>query len=97
MGRPVVATDVGGTREAILEGVTGFVVPPGDPEALADRIGRLVDNEAMRASMGQAARRRAGEFFSIETNVRATERLYREMMDGAAAGCTGAAQGGDAR
>ena len=88
MGKPVVATDVGGTREAILEGVTGFVVPPGDPEALADRIGRLVDNEAMRASMGQAARRRAGEFFSIETNVRATERLYREMMNGAAAGCS---------
>jgi glycosyltransferase involved in cell wall biosynthesis len=91
MGRPVVATDVGGTREAILDGVTGFVVPPGDPEALADRIGRLAESEAMREAMGQAARRRAGESFSIEKNVRATERLYREMMNGAAA------RGGDAR
>ena len=61
MGRPVVATDVGGTREAIVEGVTGFVVSPGDAEALADRIGRLAGNEAMRAAMGQAARRRAEE------------------------------------
>jgi glycosyltransferase involved in cell wall biosynthesis len=91
MGRPVVATDVGGTREAIVEGVTGFVVPPGDPEALADRIGRLVEKEAMRAAMGQAARRRAEELFSIETNVRATEKLYGEMTNGAFA------QGGDSR
>jgi glycosyltransferase involved in cell wall biosynthesis len=91
VGRPVVATDVGGTREAIVEGVTGFVVPPGDAEALADRIGRLAGSEAMRAAMGQAARRRAEEFFSIETNVRATERLYGEMMNGASV------QGGDAR
>ena len=97
MGRPVVATDVGGTREAIVEGVTGFVVPPGDPEALADRIGRLMGDAAMRAAMGQAAGRRAEECFSIGKNVRATERLYRAMMNGAAAGCTGAAQGGDAR
>jgi glycosyltransferase involved in cell wall biosynthesis len=85
MGRPVIATDVGGTREAILEGVTGFVVPPGDPEALSDRISRLAGNEAVRAAMGQAARRRAEELFSIEKNVRATERLYRAMMNGDAA------------
>jgi glycosyltransferase involved in cell wall biosynthesis len=91
MGKPVVATDVGGTREAIVEGVTGFVVPPGDPEALADRIGRLVETEAMRAAMGQAARRRAEDAFSIGKNVRATERLYGEIMNGASA------QGGDLR
>jgi glycosyltransferase involved in cell wall biosynthesis len=97
MGKPVVATDVGGTREAILEGVTGFIVPPGDAEVLADRIDRLVGNESVRVAMGQAARRRAEELFSIGTNVQATERLYREMMNGDAAGYPGALQGGDAR
>jgi glycosyltransferase involved in cell wall biosynthesis len=97
VGRPVVATDVGGTREAILEGVTGFVVPPGDPEALADRIDRLMGDAAMRAAMGEAARLRAEEFFSIETNVRATERLYGEMMNGTTAGSAGEVRGGDAR
>jgi len=97
MGRPVVATDVGGTREAIDEGVTGHVVPPGDAEALADRIARLAGNKAMRAAMGQAARRRAEEHFSVEQNARATEKLYREMMCGAAARCRGTAQGGDPR
>jgi glycosyltransferase involved in cell wall biosynthesis len=96
MGKPVVATDVGGTREAILEGVTGFVVEPGDPEALADRIGRLAEQEAMRAAMGQAAMRRVEECFSVEKNVRATERLYREMMNGTAAGSVGEVRGGDA-
>ena len=91
MGRPVVATDVGGTREAIREGVTGFVVPPGDPEALADGIGRLMGDAAMRVAMGQAAKRRAEELFSVGKNVRATEMLYREMMNGASA------QGGEAK
>lgn len=96
VGRPVVATDVGGTREAIDEGVTGHVVPPGDAEALADRIARLAGNEAMRAAMGQAARHRAEERFGIEANVRATERLYRDMMNGAADGGAGVQRGGDA-
>jgi len=77
--------------------VTGFVVPPGDPEALADRIDRLMGDAAMRAAMGEAARLRAEEFFSIETNVRATERLYGEMMNGTTAGSAGEVRGGGAR
>lgn len=48
LGKPVGATVVGGTQEAILEGVMGYVVPPGDVEALAERIGRLGASDAMR-------------------------------------------------
>lgn len=86
LGKPVVATDVGGTREAIDEGVTGYIVPPGDSGALAERIERLAASDALRASMGKTARHRAEKFFSIEANVRTTEKLYREMMNGDRAG-----------
>jgi len=91
LGKPVVATDVGGTREAIDEGVTGYVVPPDDARALAERIERLLGDDAARAAMGEAARRRAEEHFSAEKNARATENLYRDMLNGAPV------QGGDAR
>jgi len=94
LGKPVVATDVGGTREAIQEGVTGYVVPPDDAEALADRIGRLLADDAARAFMGAAARRRAEERFSVDKNARATERLYRQMINGTAAACGTAPAGG---
>ena len=91
LGKPVVATDVGGTREAVDEGVTGYVVPPDDAGTLAERIERLLADDAVRAAMGVAARRRAEERFSVEKNARATERLYRDILNGAPV------QGGDAR
>lgn len=96
LGKPVVATDVGGTREAIDEGVTGYVVPPDDAGALADRIARLLADVAARTAMGAAARRRAEEHFSVETNARVTERLYRDVLNGAAARQGATVQGGDA-
>ncbi len=53
---PVVCTNVGGMPEAVVEGETGFVVPPNDPEALSDRLYRLLDDPARARSMGKAAR-----------------------------------------
>lgn len=53
---PVVCTNVGGMPEAVVEGVTGFVVPPNDPEALADRLYRLLDDPTAAHAMGKAAR-----------------------------------------
>lgn len=96
LGKPVVATDVGGTREAIGEAVTGYVVPPDDTAALAGRIARLLADAAARAAMGAAARGRAEERFSIEQNVRATEKLYRSLVDGALSAGIGTERGGDA-
>ncbi|MGC8839709.1 MAG: glycosyltransferase, partial [Anaerolineae bacterium] len=58
-GRPAVATAVGGVPDMVADGETGFVVPPGDPEALAERISRLLKDEALRHRMGAAARERA--------------------------------------
>ena len=53
---PVVCTDVGGMPEAVVEGITGFVVPPNEPEALADRLYWLLDHPTEARTMGKAAR-----------------------------------------
>jgi len=54
--RPVIATQVAGVGELVADGVTGFLVPPGDAETLADRIGRIADDPDLRARMGRAGR-----------------------------------------
>lgn len=78
-GLPVVATDVGGNAEAIEEGVSGFLLPVGDVEGIADRLTRLVLDEALRSRMSEAARRRS-ERFSLDETVRATEALYDRLL-----------------
>jgi glycosyltransferase involved in cell wall biosynthesis len=69
-GKPVVATDVGAVRELVDDGVTGILVPPADPVALADAIRRLVGNEEERRRMGEAGRTRALEEFSLDALAR---------------------------
>lgn len=54
-GRPTVATDVGGVREAIEDGHTGYLVPAGDPEAMADRVDRLLRDRNRARAMGRRA------------------------------------------
>lgn len=54
--RPVIASQVAGVSELVEDGVNGYLVPPGDEETLADRIGRLADDPALRARMGLAGR-----------------------------------------
>lgn len=65
-GLPVVATDVGSVREVIEDGVTGFVVPPLDHQSMANRIGDLLDDAAMRYSFGAKSRVRVESEFSLE-------------------------------
>jgi glycosyltransferase involved in cell wall biosynthesis len=76
-GLPVVATEVGGVSEVVEEGVTGFVVPPLQPEAIASATLKLLSDGNLRSRMGAAARRHAVERFDVEvcanTHVRAFE------------------------
>jgi glycosyltransferase involved in cell wall biosynthesis len=74
--RPVVASDVGGLPEIVADGETGFVVPAGDAEALADAMVRLVSDLTRAAEMGEAGRRRALESFTPERATRGIEELY---------------------
>lgn len=79
-GLPVVATDVGGNPELVVDGETGVLVPAGDPVALAGAIGLYVDRPDLRSKHGMAGRRRAEQCFSLEAMVNAYRDLYRELL-----------------
>jgi glycosyltransferase involved in cell wall biosynthesis len=79
-GVPTVATRVGGTPEAMTDGESGLLVPPGDVRALAIRIGQLLDDRQMAAALGRAARRVVEQRFSLPRMVAATEQLYEDLL-----------------
>lgn len=78
-GRPVVATTVGGLPDLIEEGVTGFLIPPGNPHALAAAMKRFIEDPSLTARMGAAARRSYEERFGVERFALRTEALYEEL------------------
>ncbi len=80
-GIPVVATRVGGTPEIVRDGETGLLVPPGDPDALAEAILRVLGNPMLARTLGQAGRRQVFSRYSLESAVASTERLYGELLD----------------
>ncbi|RTI04092.1 glycosyltransferase family 1 protein [Thermus scotoductus] len=79
-GLPVVATDVGGVGEAVVEGKTGFLVGRKDEAGLRERLCLLLENPALRASMGEAGRRRYEEAFTLERMFLETWRVYEEVL-----------------
>jgi sugar transferase (PEP-CTERM/EpsH1 system associated) len=83
VGLPVVATAVGGNPEVAVEGVTAFLVPPGDPEALASAIVANAGDPARAAEMGRAARARVESRFDVRQMVRAYEGVYEEILGAA--------------
>jgi len=78
-GIATVATDVGGTREIVEDGRTGFLVPARAPEAMAERICRLLADSALRATMGQNARRRAETKFRQDRILGEYSQLYSRL------------------
>ncbi|MBV9896638.1 MAG: glycosyltransferase family 4 protein [Chloroflexi bacterium] len=80
-GLPVVATEVGGLPATIDEGRTGFLVPPGDVAALAQRILGVLLEPERAAAIGAAARHEVEQRFSWKRAVEATLEVYREVLD----------------
>jgi len=78
-GLPVVATDVGGTSEALRDGVDGFLVPPRDPEATAAALRSLWRDAGLRAQMGRAGRARVEAEFTIERQTTKWLELYERV------------------
>ena len=79
-GRPVVSTDVGGAREAIVHGETGYLVPAGDHERMADHIISLLLQPDNARSMGECGRRRVSDKFSSLKQLQNVESLYNELL-----------------
>ena len=79
-GLPVVASDVGGIREAVIDGETGRVCPRSDVSRLANTLQDLICNPALRRSMGTAGRLRYERFFTIARMLTATLQVYREVL-----------------
>lgn len=79
-GVPVVTTDCGGMREAVTDGVEGFVVPVRDPESMAAALGRLVSDPELRRRMGEAGRQRILREFTLERQIDQWMGLFESVL-----------------
>jgi glycosyltransferase involved in cell wall biosynthesis len=79
-GLPVVATSVGGTPEVVTNGETGLLVPPSDPQALADAIQKLIENPSLSREIGQAGKRHCQQNYDIDRIVKEIDSLYRQYI-----------------
>jgi glycosyltransferase involved in cell wall biosynthesis len=77
--RPVIAPREGGPREIVVDGKTGVLVPPRDPEALASAMVALLEDPARRATIARAARTRVAEVFDISRHARAIEAVFDDV------------------
>lgn len=80
-GRPVIASRIGGLPDVVVEGETGFLVPPGDATALRDRLARLLADPQLCERMGQAAKRRVSEY-TAGAVVPRIEAAYEQIVCG---------------
>jgi glycosyltransferase involved in cell wall biosynthesis len=85
-GVAVVATDVGGTNELVVDGESGLLVPVADPPALTCALARLLVDPELRARFAEGGRRRMEQCFSLDVMLSAKQRLYREVAGRAASG-----------
>ena len=81
--KPIVASRVGGIPEVVVDGKTGILVPPKDPDRLAQAIVRMMQDRALAASMAEAGYARVTERFTVERMVEETLAVY-ERLDGSA-------------
>lgn len=79
-GLPVVATDVGGCRESVVDGETGFLVGKEDIGEVQEKLRELIDSEDLRKRMGEAGRKRFEENFTFETMYQRTREVYQEAV-----------------
>jgi glycosyltransferase involved in cell wall biosynthesis len=80
-GKPVVATNGGGVPEIVEDGRTGILVPMGDAEALAHAICRILSDPAEARALGDRARKRAADHFTLEKTARGVEAVYAAMLE----------------
>jgi len=77
---PVVCTDQGGNRELVVDGVTGFLIPPSDSEALVEKLVWLETNRGKALAMGRAGRKRIEREFSVAKMIDRSTEIYSEVI-----------------
>ena len=80
-GLPVVGSSVGGIKMTVADGQTGFLVPPRDPAALAQRLARLLSDPPLRARFGDSGLRRVHQLFTWKRVTAAIERVYEDVLE----------------
>jgi len=78
--KPVIATDDAGNKEAVINGITGYIVPAKDATALGIKVNELTAGKEKRKQMGSSGRQRVEEMFTMERNIRQIEKLYFEVQ-----------------
>ena len=81
MGIPIVATDVGGTKELIADGQTGYLLSEGDVEGMARVLLAFIRDESLRKNVGSAARKHIEDKFSFASRLKCIETLYERIID----------------
>jgi glycosyltransferase involved in cell wall biosynthesis len=79
-GLPIVASSVGGVPEVVADNETGFLVPPGDPVKLAEKLRLLITDRELRRDMGRRGRQRVESLYSIDKMAASVLRMYREFV-----------------
>lgn len=79
--KPVIATNHGGPMESIVDGISGFLIPPEEPKLLADKIIFLMENKDIAKEVGDNARKHVEEKFSVEGNVQKIEGIYSSFLE----------------
>jgi glycosyltransferase involved in cell wall biosynthesis len=80
LGRPVIATAIGGSPEQVVPDKTGFLIPPADTHALAEKLRTLLTDPALRDRMGQAGRERVAKDLSLDRTVEGITAIYRQVL-----------------
>jgi glycosyltransferase involved in cell wall biosynthesis len=80
LGKPVVATRAGGIPEAVQDGMTGLLVPPRDPQALAEAIRSLLRHSEQAQALGEAGRKRVEQYFTVERMACQTLQVYKRIL-----------------
>jgi glycosyltransferase involved in cell wall biosynthesis len=78
-GKPIVANNVDGAKEIVIDGETGYLVTPGDPSEMAEKILALLNDDSLCYDMGGIAKNRS-EYYSVERMVSEIEQLYKDQL-----------------
>ena len=80
IGRPIITTDSIGCRETVEEGKNGYLIPIKDSETLADKLSNLIENKELRVKMGEASRKLAERYFSLDTVIEQHLAIYEKLL-----------------